>query len=59
MTEGILLAVKPAQKSDPSPDDDPVETIVAQLERDWGIVYPLVGSWYDHPSCLEPVEDEE
>jgi hypothetical protein len=57
MTEGLLLATKPAGIEDP--EDDPVETIVQQLERDWSVMYPLQGTWFNGPDCLEAIDEQE
>lgn len=54
---GILLAKAPQKIEDP--EDDPVEILVQQLERDWSFVGPLQGTWYNDPSCLEPIEDDD
>jgi len=56
MTEGILLAKTPKVED---PEDDPVEILVQQLERDWSFIGPLQGSWFNGPDCLEPIEDDD
>lgn len=44
----------------PTPEPDDLEAIIAKCEQDWAELDAAgSGSWFDHPDCRVPVEDQE